>query len=68
MSTGQQLTFWDVETSKSPLWKEVSDLKEKQNNLRRGLFQRYDIMKKELEFLKEELTQIKSKMLVEEVR
>ena len=43
---------------------ELTDLKEKQNNLRRGLFQRYDIMKKEIESLKEQLELIKNERAI----
>ena len=68
MNTPQQLSLWETTDTHSEtlVWKEVTDLKEKQNNLRRGLFQRYDIMKKEIGALKEELTLLKSNMLIKE--
>lgn len=61
MSTGKQLLLWNTGTAEESLiLTELTDLKEKQNNLRRGLFQRYDIMKKEIESLKEQLELIKN--------
>ena len=41
-------------------WVELYDLKEKQNNIRRGLFSRHNNMKKELCALKEEVELLKS--------
>lgn len=56
----KQLTFWDGPlTEAKPIWLELYDLKEKQNNLRRGLFSRYDFVKKEVCELKEELANLK---------
>ena len=56
----KQLTFWDGPLSEmKPIWVELYDLKEKQNNLRRGLFSRFDFMKKEMCELKEELANLK---------
>lgn len=54
------MTFWDgpLENEKT-VWTEIYDLKEKQNNIRRGLFSRYDFMKKELCSLKAELAELR---------
>lgn len=61
MSTGKQLLLWNTGTAEESLiLTELTDLKEKQNNLRRGLFQRYDIMKKEIESLKEQIELLKN--------
>ena len=63
MSTGKQLLLWNTGTAEESLiLTELTDLKEKQNNLRRGLFQRYDMMQKELQLLKEEQAQLKVKV------
>lgn len=60
MNTCEQLSLWNIPiNSESLVLKEMTDLKEKQNNLRKGLFQRYDIMKKEIDSLKNELNDIK---------
>lgn len=61
MNTEKQLNLWDIGTDskEAAVLKELTDLKEKQNNLRRGLFQRYDKMQKEIECLKEEILQMK---------
>ncbi|CAF24136.1 hypothetical protein [Candidatus Protochlamydia amoebophila] len=63
MGTERQLSLWDVGTPVEEnilFWKEMHDLKETQNNLRRGFFQRYDIMNKEIQFLKEQIELLKS--------
>lgn len=61
MSTEKQLLLWNTGTAEESLiLTELTDLKEKQNNLRRGLFQRYDIMQKEIILLKEQVEQLKN--------
>lgn len=60
MNTERQLNLWDIGTDKeSFVLREVTDLKEKQNNLRRGLFQRYDMMQKEINALKEQIEKLR---------
>jgi len=59
MNTGKQLNLWDIGTDKDFVLKEMTDLKEKQNNLRRGLFQRYDVIQKEIVLLKEQIEELK---------
>jgi|BogFormECP03_OM2_1039629.scaffolds.fasta_scaffold00001_19 hypothetical protein len=54
--SAEQLTFWKDEiTHEGMMWLELADLKTKQNNLRRGLFQRFDELQKELELLRNQL-------------
>lgn len=43
-----------------PIWEKVIDLKEKQGNLRRGVFHRYDKMKKEIEELRKEIFRLQN--------
>jgi hypothetical protein len=53
MSTQEQMTFWkEPVTVESVIWMEMADLKSKQHNLRRGLFQRFDELQKEIEVLR----------------
>jgi len=55
-----QMTIWDGPLKEEKtLWLEMIDLKERQNNLRRGLFGRYDFMKKELASLRAELDELR---------
>jgi hypothetical protein len=52
----EQLTFWqEPVTVESVIWSEMADLKSKQNNLRRGLFQRFDELQKEIDSIKSQL-------------
>lgn len=56
MSTTRQLTFWDKPiTEDQIIWTEMADLKTRQNNLRRGIFQRFDELEKEVELLRDQL-------------
>ena len=56
MSTQEQLTFWkEPVTVESVIWMEMADLKSKQHNLRRGLFQRFDELQKEIEVLRTQI-------------
>ncbi len=60
--TKEQLTFWDLPTTDHRfVWVELQDIRDKQHNMRRGLFKRYDELKNELETLKEELASMKQK-------
>lgn len=43
-----------------PIWEKLGELKEKQGNLRRGVFQRYDDMKKEIEELRREIFRLQN--------
>lgn len=53
----EQLTFWSEPiTEEKIIWTEIMDLQTKQNNLRRGLFGRFDELQKEIQGLKEQLT------------
>jgi len=56
----EQLTFWDgpLLEAKS-VWQEIYEIKEKQNNIRRGLFSRHEHMKTEVCSLKKELHEIR---------
>ncbi|MBS4164406.1 Uncharacterized protein PRO82_001734 [Candidatus Protochlamydia amoebophila] len=50
---------WDIGTPVEEnilFWKEIHDLKETQNNLRCGFFQRYNIINKEIQLLKNRLS------------
>lgn len=57
----QQLSWLTEEplTSENLIRKDVRELQEKQNNLRRGLFQRYDELYKEVQELRGELSSMK---------
>lgn len=53
---GEQLKFWEEPvTEQSIIWLEMADLKTKQHNLRRGLFQRFDELQKEIEILRNQI-------------
>ena len=59
-----QLTFWEQPvTQESVIWSEMADIKAKQNNLRRGLFQRFDELQKEIENLRAQLVLMQTKHL-----
>lgn len=63
----EQLLLWDKSFGPDNLLiLQVIDLKEKQNNLRRGLFQRYDNMQKELADLREQVATLKTLLGVKE--
>ena len=47
-------------SDESLIWKEISTLKERQNTLRKGLFQRYDNLMKELVIMKEKVANTES--------
>lgn len=58
----EQLTFWDIPINQEThMMMQIIDLKEKQNNLRRGIFRRYDEMKKEIDELKEMIRNMEKK-------
>lgn len=60
MERQEQLNFWDKPlTEQQLLWDEVYTIKEKQNNLRRGVFQRHDKLNYELQQLREEVESLK---------
>lgn len=62
----QQLTFWDDPLSpEKNIWMELYDLKEKQNNTRRGLFSRHEHMKKEIAQLRQEIEELKAYLMLE---
>lgn len=56
MERQQQLTFWDDPLTESQMvWEELNALREKQNSMRRGLFQRHDTLHQELQKLRDEV-------------
>ena len=56
----EQLTFWDKPaTEQTAIWQAVTELKMKQNHLRRGLFQRYDDLLGEIASLRAEVIALK---------
>lgn len=60
--SAEQLTFWKKPiTEENVIWNELADIKTKQNNLRRGLFQRFDEMQKEIELLREQIVLLATK-------
>lgn len=54
-----QLNLLEPVPHEMELFREVEGLRESQNVLRRGIFQRYDLMQKEIRMLKEEVQQIR---------
>lgn len=63
----QQLSFWDEpKTETTEIWQAVTDLKMKQNHLRRGLFQRLEDLVEEIGILKAEVNTLKYKESHEE--
>lgn len=55
----QQLLLWEEPMTEEKLIREaLSDLKDKQNNLRRGLFQRFDQLQKEVVELREKVQEL----------
>lgn len=62
MTTSKQLTFWEMPFSEEQvIWAEMADLKTKQNNLRRGIFQRFDELQNEIENLRNQLVLLMTK-------
>lgn len=60
----EQMLLWkEPLTDEVLMRKELHDLKEKQNNLRRGLFQRFDQLQKEVMALKEELIALRKERI-----
>ena len=58
----QQLTlFEEPSTEQNALWTEIHQLRSQQNNTRRGLFQRFDELQKEIEMLRNQIVIISSK-------
>lgn len=58
----QQLTFFEEpSTEQNALWTEINDLKNKQNNIRRGLFQRFEELQREVELLRNQIVVITCK-------
>jgi hypothetical protein len=56
----KQLTLWDQpQTENAVIWQEVTELKLKQNHLRRGIFQRYDDLVEKLANLRAEVIALK---------
>lgn len=56
MSTAKQLTLFEhTVTENECIWLEMAHLKTKQNNLRKGLFGRFDELQKELDEIKMQL-------------
>lgn len=56
----EQMLLWNEPLTDEILMRQqISDLKEKQNNLRRGIFQRYDQLQKELVALREEMVKLR---------
>lgn len=57
----EQMTFWDSPLSpEKNLWLEIYEIKEKHNNVRRGLFGRHEALKKEVAELKKQIEELKS--------
>ena len=62
--SAEQLTFWEAPHNENvAVWEELTTLKMKQNNLRRGMFQRYDDILDEIACLKAEIAQLKEHKL-----
>lgn len=58
-----QLSLWDEpKTETTEIWQAVTDLKMKQNHLRRGLFQRFEDLVEEIGALKAEIKSLKRKV------
>jgi len=58
----QQLTFFEEpSTEQNAMWTEINDLKNKQNNMLRGLFQRFEELQKEVELLRNQIVFITCK-------
>ena len=56
MASAEQLTFWEKPiTEENILWGELADLKTRQNNLRRGIFYRFDELEREVESLRNQI-------------
>ena len=56
MASTEQLTFWDQPlTEENIMWGELADLKTRQNNLRRGIFFRFDELEREVESLRNQI-------------
>lgn len=56
MGLVEQLTFLKEPISEQKfMWLELADLKTKQNNLRRGLFQRFEELQKEIDLLRNQV-------------
>ncbi len=54
--SAEQINSWKEEiTQEGMLWLELADLKTKQSNLRRGLFQRLDELQREIDLLKNQI-------------
>ena len=59
--TDEQMTFWDSPLSpEKNLWLEIYNLKEKHNNVRRGLFGRHESLKKEVAELKKQIEELRT--------
>lgn len=55
----QQMLLWDEPMTEHKLLRDdLSALKDKQNNLRRGLFQRFDQLQKEVLDLREKMKEL----------
>jgi hypothetical protein len=64
MNAAEQLTFWEEPvTEQKIIWMELEDLKSKQNNLRRGLFGRFDELQKEIDLLRNQISFLTSAKL-----
>ena len=59
--SAEQLNLWEVPTSENTIiWEAITDLKLKQNHLRRGVFSRYDDILEEIAILRAEIAQLKA--------
>ncbi len=57
-----QLTFWDEPINEqAAVWLAFNQLKMKQNNLRKGIFQRFDDLLEEISYLRAEIERLKAK-------
>lgn len=66
MASAQQLTFWDQpHTEENIMWGELADLKTRQNNLRRGIFFRFDELEREVESLRNQILFLTGKKIEE---
>ncbi len=62
MATSKQLTFLEEPISEQKfMWLELADLKTKQNNLRKGLFQRFEELQKEIDLLRNQIVTLNLK-------
>jgi hypothetical protein len=55
MNSQQLSLFNEPSTEQNAIWTEINDLKSKQNNIRRGLFQRFEELQNEVQLLRNQI-------------